>query len=1010
MSAQTTNPMAEYLLKLQLIVRNTEFKDKELADRYETAETKMNGEAYANAVLKTDVFESYQYDGRDVYKLLAERGYDEDRIFLMMDNPMMLPIDVRDILLENARAAFIETYVEPNKYYLNLSGKPYPGSDKYTADPVISIPEAFYDRYKSDTTIRKSQPIHELPLRYQELFINSEFYKPLLDSLPHVIYLRFLGSNAIPIEVSRRARDGDIMKINTNKLSTYHRIFGNVSVDASIVHAFSNIYRSTRDYVYNTLRGDFSNVYEIYNSLIRFLTIYMAIGASMNEFQRKSSKLIYMNNVTANNLFMLYGLPSVIMEGTPMIEFLKKFRLLLMDKGTNIVYRVKDLIGYEDTDIYTLVMVKQQKFENGLPIYQYLEDGSKVPVSRIVFRRMGTTADDTSYFKFRESKKEYSLEEITSGDPRWWGYDGNDATTEEILQEMNYTLSNSKYIQLSTHMSMTDIWWQCVIFIRGMLDRRSETSTALINVNHDINGSSTMTLFDAIMTLTVIMHWHLKDFKGDSLSGNMYIPDIGMYQCIDKLFDGLYEDGSPRPLKYGRPFKLASFNFDVRKNDYNGYMALYDYDYLDPDYFMPMLNDVLELSNSNTGEMLLEDVRLIYKYLEQKLVSCKTIGQFRQVTETYKLLFLVDPIRDWYDNSNIDVDSLLCEKYEISQIELDQLKQFYPPKGSLDPNNIDVYGNVGTVDPDFTITYKEKDYDIFLYNVLNEYVYDMAFNDDKECIFRDSEFVKLFNTQVLTGNNLRDRDVAKSTLSQVVKDNYRRMIVDKVAIDLGSSSYGPTSFENLLMMENPRLYEYLVQQKAADEDNVTTILRAIINALESYTNTSLAALEFKTLGADEYFRILKEVITYFKSYMVEFTKDEFTYIFGGPFDNGGNSDMVKLLDEITQESIEIAPHDSFSLFDVSHAKTYYAMDDDNIGKMYDDVLFRIKASYSDIKNMGYDIWYDNGKRITKNQTFNIDDDDEVIANIVHDGNSYKIIINIENVDNGYPPGYYGNAL
>ena len=222
MGAQSINPMAEYLLKLQLIVRNSEFKDKELADKYETAESKMNGEAYTNAVLKTDAFESYQYDGREVYKLLAERGYDEDRIFIMMKNPLMIPLDVREILLENARAAFIESYVEPNKYYMNLSGKPFGGNEYYSADPVILIPDEFYDRYKNDTTIRKSEPIHELPLRYQELFVNSEFYSPLLLRFPTVNYLRYLGTNAIPIEVSRRARDGDIMKINTNRLSTYH--------------------------------------------------------------------------------------------------------------------------------------------------------------------------------------------------------------------------------------------------------------------------------------------------------------------------------------------------------------------------------------------------------------------------------------------------------------------------------------------------------------------------------------------------------------------------------------------------------------------------------------------------------------------------------------------------------------------------------------------------------------------------------------------------------------------
>jgi hypothetical protein len=135
-------------------------------------------------------------------------------------------------------------------------------------------------------------------------------------------------------------------------------------------------------------------------------------------------------------------------------------------------------------------MVKQQAFENGLPKYK---DGK--PVQEVVFRRFGTAEDNTSYFKFRESKKEYSLEEITSGDPRWW----NCPEIDRMLEDMNYTLSNSKYIQLSTHMSMTDVWWQCVIFLRGLLDRNQETSTSLININRDINGESSMTVYDAVL-------------------------------------------------------------------------------------------------------------------------------------------------------------------------------------------------------------------------------------------------------------------------------------------------------------------------------------------------------------------------------------------------------------------------------------------------------------------------------------------------------------------------------
>lgn len=996
MSEQLKNPMGEYLLKLQMIITNSEFKDDEEANKYETLDSKLNGEAYVRAVNKTDIFESYQYDGRVVCDMLLKKGYPEDVAFTLLKNPAMLPADVKNALLENARDVLITKYDEPNKYYVMLSGKPFKGDKNTPADEILLIPDEFYERYAPDTRISRSEPIHELPTKYQELFMNSEFYEPMLKRYPDARYLKYIGSNAIPITTARVARDGDIMRINTNKLSTYHPIFGSVTVDASVIHAFSNIYKSTRDYIYQTLRGDFSQIYPNYNSFIRFLTIYMAIGNAMNEFQKKSSKLIYMNNVTANNLFTLYGLPSVIMDGSPMIEFLKKFRLLLMDKGTNVVYRVKDLIGYADTDIYTLVMVKQQVFENGIPIYHIDDDGNKVPKQNIVFRRLGTTDDNTSYFKFRESRKEYNWEEIANGDPRWW----NTPEIETMLNEMNYTLSNSKYIQLSTHMSMTDIWWQCVIFIRGILDRKQETFTTLINVNRNINGSSTMSVFEAVLCLVVMMNWQMIDYKGDNFNGAMYIPTNGNVECIDMLFNGLDINGAPNELKPGLPFKIASFNFDIRDNNPNAYQAMYTYEYLDPDVFMPMLDTVLDMESTNVGEVLMTNVRLIYKYLEDKLRSTRTIHQFRQVTETYKALFLVDPIRQWHDNSDVNTDELLCEKYNITSVELESFKTFFKAPGSYTVDG-------EPVEPDFTITYNKKQYDIYLYDILNSNVYDMEF--DGEYLFRNHTFVQIFNAKVNNMTKAQNLEIQRSMLSQTIKDNYKRIIIDKVNIDLGSSKYGPTSFENLLMIENPSLYEYLVESREDGNDNIILLMRSIIKALETYANASLSALECKALGIEQYFYILKEVITYFKSYMVEFTQDEFTYIFDGIFDNGGNSNMLKLFDEIVSGEIDVTPVDSISLFDVSHGEITTNLDDEL--NMYDDVLFRVKATYKDFVETGYEIWYDDGKRITQTP-FKIDDNTELVANIVSSNTNnavaYKIIININNLD-VIPPNYYGTA-
>ena len=886
MGAQTVNPMAEYLLKLQLIITNTEFMNDEEARKYETLETRLAGDEYVRAVTKTDTFENHQYTDLEVYNILSQLGYDEDRIFLMIKNPMMIPYNVKETLLNNRRETIIATYVEGNKYYSSLAGIPFVGNSSIKPDPLIQIPEGFYNQYQSDSVLARDMPIHEMPTKYQELFMSSIYYKQILEKYPDVMYLRYIGSNAIPIEVSRRSRDGDILKINIAKLSTHHPIYGNISVGSDIIHAYTNIYRSTRDYVYQTLRGDFSSIYANYNDLIRYLTIYMSIGACLNEFQKKSSKMIYMNNVTANNLFNLYGLPSVIMEGAPMIEFLKKFRMLLMDKGTNYVYRVKDLIGYKDTDIYTLVMVKQQKFEYGKPVYDYTTTPPK-PVYEIVFRRLGTADDNTSYFKFRDSTKTYSLDEISSGDPRWW----NTPEVESILNDMNYTLSNSKYIQISTHMSMTDVWWQSVIFLRGMMDRKNETMNMLLTLNKDIDNASTMTLYDAILSLIVMMHWQL------NIKGNMYYPQPGYNYCFDMLFDGWDEQGNYK-LKKGDRFKLASFNFDVRNTDRERWEAILSYEYMDPDTFIPKVEKILDREDTNVGEVLLNDIRQIYDYIAEKVRTATTIHDYRQATETYNTLFLVDPTRNWLGDVRREARDIICERYHIGVNEYNTLQTYFHAPGTKYKNEYEEWVDYP---PDIFVEYNDKTYGVYLSEVLRDNAVDILVNaydetgeiipDEGKYLFADPNFIEVFNRAVL--NYPGNTAIQISTLSQTIKENYKQIIIDKANIDIGNSEeYGPTTFEYLLMMENTSLYDYITKERKENPQEIITMMRTIIAAMETYTNSSLSALTCSVICSENYVNILKEVISYFKSYMVEFTRDEFTYIFGGILDNGGNGDML----------------------------------------------------------------------------------------------------------------------
>ena len=133
--------------------------------------------------------------------------------------------------------------------------------------------------------------------------------------------------------------------------------------------------------------------------------------------------------------------------------------------------------------------------------------------------------------------------------------------------------------------------------------------------------------------------------------------------------------------------------------------------------------------------------------------------------------------------------------------------------------------------------------------------------------------------------------------------------------------------------------------------------------------------------------------------MVEYTKDEFVYLFGGIFDNGGNSDMLKLFDQIEHARVRMVPKDSLTLFDVSKWKKHLKFPDDNVFRMYDDALFRLKGTYSNIKSIGYEVWFDNGEWISTNPLPSLRDDSIVVANVIPSNNTYRIIIVKDNIIN-----------
>jgi len=91
--------------------------------------------------------------------------------------------------------------------------------------------------------------------------------------------------------------------------------------------------------------------------------------------------------------------------------------------------------------------------------------------------------------------------------------------------------------------------------------------------------------------------------------------------------------------------------------------------------------------------------------------------------------------------------------------------------------------------------------------------------------------------------------------------------------------------------------------------------------------------------------------------------------------------------------------DSIALYDVSNSALDDHFDDDNKNFIYDDAIIRNETTYQNLKQSGYDIWFDDGNKITKNEPETITDDSVVLATLISDGNTYRAIIPIQNIEN-----------
>jgi hypothetical protein len=117
---------------------------------------------------------------------------------------------------------------------------------------------------------------------------------------------------------------------------------------------------------------------------------------------------------------------------------------------------------------------------------------------------------------------------------------------------------------------------------------------------------------------------------------------------------------------------------------------------------------------------------------------------------------------------------------------------------------------------------------------------------------------------------------------------------------------------------------------------------------------------------------------------------------------------LHLYDEIARIQYHLIPRDVLKIHDASHMKICYGVKENVVPFIYDEAIFRIKSTYQHMKSMGYDIWFDDGNRITKTALPSMSNTDVIVGNLVYNKSTstYMLIIPKNNVNPDY---YYGNT-
>ena len=902
-----TGPLQNLFNDIKKLIDFIEFKDVKLAKDNESTESKNESEMWMNAMVNKDSYITY----REFWTLemfkTVSNNVTSGQYKQYLAYPYSVPYIFQDYLREKGREKFFAHYEEKNNYYRMLTGLPPYGSTDF-----IYLSSELQQKYHVGNI-----PVHELSTYIQNQYIGTDEYKQVLEDNPDAGYLRYLGSYKMDLYTARNAKDFSIIRYPIN----------NLDINPNLVKVFASTYADCREYVMVVLYNEnFESVYEGYRDFMRFLILAYTLMHLGNKSLEQAISHHFLDDSLIHNILSMYGIDETMLTTKKIRRKLAAniYQLIQAKATTEVYYKLVDLLEYQDVVISKLMLMKGKSFD---------ENGTVLESNEPYFLQLDIT-DDNIYDTIASGKAvKYSYKEITDADPTWWDL----PDTRAIINNSNYSMTESKYITIEAVIHQMKYIFESIYFSRMVLDNKIDTETFMIDIP-ELFGKTMISLYDLILYMICAT-------------------------CMTAGLSGKITTESDEPLA------IAGFNFDIDIESFREYVD--SCKYIDKDRLMNFINNISMETYEDISKVFNDIMYPLREWLELELADTTNREAFREYENIYKALFTYDLTRNKFlDDFQMPLKNI-CDKYNISEEDIESFKYFYPRSLSGNAITVNDYNetsnstrysypflsNTNQVDWYIHIIIEtdghtdDRGY-LYFHDILNSEDVRLLTNSDGTRIFMDYiseeegwvinqqavdqalKLIKqledddLYNAYFqisIPNTNIHSNDKIPTSIQSIYKD----ILYDKVLMDCQGLSNPPDTYFEALRRTNLTLYDLLFKNDRFNYDRESWMndVMSIITTIESKMSIHIKYYEQSVLGETLFFKPLVTLIERFKSTFVRIAKTGIKYIFDDKIDAGGNSNMLKFFDDpdvnmkmITSKSNQSI--DIFGLYDTTNSTTY----------------------------------------------------------------------------------------